>query len=46
MVRFLTPGRVPAEDAFNGTTFQNGVPRGGYATMPQVLRTASGFITS
>lgn len=45
-VRFLTPGRVPAEDAFNGTTFQNGVPRGGYATMPQVLRAAGGFITS
>lgn len=45
-VRFLTPGRIPAEDAFNGTTFQNGVPRGGYATMPQVLRAAGGFITS
>jgi hypothetical protein len=45
-VRFLTPGRVPAEDAFNGSTFQNGFPRGGYATMPQVLRAAGGFITS
>lgn len=47
-VRFLTPGRIPAEDAFNGTTFQNGVPRGGYATMAQVLRVVqqTGFITS
>lgn len=47
-VRFLTPGRQPAEDPFNGTTFQNGVPRGGYATMPQVLRVVeqTGFIVS
>jgi hypothetical protein len=47
-VRFLTPGRVPAEDAFQGSTFQNGFPRGGYATMPQVLRVVeqTGFIVS
>lgn len=48
-VRFLTPGApLPAADAFQGSTFQNGFPRGGYATMPQVLRAVerTGFIVS
>lgn len=47
-VRFLVPNLSPAPDAFQGTTFQNGVPRGGYATMPQVLRAVeqTGFIVS
>ncbi len=45
-VRFLTPNRTPAEDPFQGSKFVNGVPRGGYATMPQVLRAVeqTGFI--
>lgn len=45
-VRFLTPGRLPSDDAFNNSTFTNGVPRGGCATMPQVLKAAGPFIVS
>lgn len=45
-VRFLTPGRLPSDDPFNNSTFTNGVPRGGYATMPQVLKAAGPFIVS
>jgi hypothetical protein len=46
-IRFLAPRLEPAADPFNGSTFQNGVPRGGYANMKQVLAgvRATGFIT-